>query len=52
MLESARLPIINDNATAEEIKTMAEEFLELKSDIDLREMLISQPTPDYVSIAS
>ena len=51
MRDYIRLPIINDNATKEEIKTMAEELLALESDVDLREDPTSQPTADYARVA-
>ena len=51
MQDRIRLPIINDNATKEDIRAMAEELLALDSDIDLREDLTEQPTDDHTRVA-
>lgn len=51
MQDRVRLPIINDNATQEEINAMAEELLALDSDIDLREELTPQPTANDSRVA-
>ncbi len=38
-----RLPKINDNPTPKEIKSMAEELLSLKTDVDLRNTATNAP---------
>ena len=51
MREPVRLPVINDDATKEEIKAAAEELLSLESDVDLKKELLNQSISEDRKVA-